>query len=312
MNDVSNAFATGSPRLSRRLIVPMDGPLDIAGSLEFFRRHGDDLIDRWDGTTLVRTVPLDGGRTAVAMSPAGTVDRPELAVTFARDAGSEADVRDAVRAQFLTGQAELCELTARDPVIAELDRRHRGIRTLIQPDVLHMLVRLITAQQINLAWAITTRARLVRLLGTSYTVAEHTTYALEADALAGASVRELRELQLSTRKAEYLISTATAVARGELDDLATLSDAEVMRRLMALRGIGQWSADWLLARTLGRARVAAGDLAVRKAVGLAYGHRSTPDIAETRRLTAHWGPSATVAQQLVLEHAALHRDQPHE
>src|SRR5207249_6715844 len=111
-----------------------------------------------------------------------------------------------------------------------------------------------------------------------------------------------RALQFTTRKAEYIVALATAVARGRLD-LAALRDrpdAEVIACLTACRGLGRWTAEWFLARALGRPRVVAGDLGVRKAVGAAYGHGNTPSEAEVRELTAHWGAAAGVAQQLLL------------
>ena len=70
--------------------------------------------------------------------------------------------------------------------------------------------------------------------------------------------------------------------------------------LVALRGIGVWTAEWILARTLGRPRVVAGDLGVRKAVGIAYREGVMPSEAEVRDLTAHWHVSAAHAQALLL------------
>jgi hypothetical protein len=46
--------------------VRMAGPVDVRSSLELFRRSGDDLIDRWDGDALVRTVCTKGGAVAYA------------------------------------------------------------------------------------------------------------------------------------------------------------------------------------------------------------------------------------------------------
>jgi DNA-3-methyladenine glycosylase II len=73
-----------------------------------------------------------------------------------------------------------------------------------------------------------------------------------------------------------------------------------VERLVAFPGIGRWTAEWLLARTLGRPRVVAGDLGVRKAVGAAYLAGRMPSEAEVRAVTAHWGAAAGVAQQLLL------------
>ena len=117
-----------------------------------------------------------------------------------------------------------------------------------------------------------------------------------------AEVAELRALQFSNAKAVAVVSFAGAVADGRvrLDELAALDDEQVVERLVAFPGIGRWTAEWLLARTLGRPRVVAGDLGVRKAVGAAYLDGRMPSEAEVRAVTAHWGAAAGVAQQLLL------------
>jgi DNA-3-methyladenine glycosylase II len=85
-----------------------------------------------------------------------------------------------------------------------------------------------------------------------------------------ASEEELFSLGFSRRKAEYVIG----LARSDLDlaGLALLPDDEVKAELTAVRGLGEWTADWFLARYLGRPRAwPAGDLALRKAVRALYG-----------------------------------------
>ncbi|MBA3780030.1 MAG: hypothetical protein H0X16_12180 [Chloroflexi bacterium] len=84
-------------------------------------------------------------------------------------------------------------------------------------------------------------------------------------------------------------------------ELRLLDDEAVIERLVELPGIGRWSAEWFLARTLGRPRVVAGDLGVRKAIGAAYLAGRMPSEAEVRQLTAHWGDAAGIAQQLLLQ-----------
>jgi DNA-3-methyladenine glycosylase II len=78
-----------------------------------------------------------------------------------------------------------------------------------------------------------------------------------------------------------------------------MDDEAVILHLVQLPGIGRWSAEWFLARTLGRPRVVAGDLGVRKAVGRLY-DAGMPSEQETRRLTEHWGETATLVQALAL------------
>jgi 3-methyladenine DNA glycosylase/8-oxoguanine DNA glycosylase len=114
---------------------------------------------------------------------------------------------------------------------------------------------------------------------------------------------EIRALQFTMNKAVSIVATARAVVDEpdlRVERLRERDDDAIVERLTQIRGIGLWSAEWVLARTLGRPRVVAGDLGVRKAVGLAYLSSPAPSEAEVRAATAHWGDSAGVAQALLL------------
>ena len=289
-----------------RFTVALPGPLDIAASLDLFRRAGDDLLDRWDGARLVRTLPVGDRFVPYAAIPGGTLTAPTLAVEVAREA-DRVPVASALAVTFAQAPAsQYAALLQVDPVVAALDARYPGQRPVRQFDLFGALVRCISAQQVNLRWATTTRRRLAEAYGERLTVGAHAVYALRAERLAEARVDDLRALQFTTRKAEYVIGAAREIASGALDlaTLASLPDDAVIARLMALRGIGRWSAEWVLARTLGRPCVVAGDLAVRKVVASAYlGHAKgapLPDEAAIRAATAHWGAAASVAQELLL------------
>ena len=177
-----------------------------------------------------------------------------------------------------------------------------GLRPVLQSDFLTALIRAISAQQVNLQWATTTRRRLAEAFGCQHTLGAHQVFSLTAARLATVEVASLRALQLTTRKAEYIIALATAVATGTLDlaGLRDQPDAEVIACLTACRGLGLWTAEWFLARALGRPRVVAGDLGVRKAIGAAYCNGNLPSETDVRELTGHWGAAAGVAQQLLL------------
>lgn len=277
--------------------VELPGPLDLAASLEPLRRSGDDLVDRWDGAHLVGTI----GPVPYAAAGGGDLARPWLEVTAA------ADVAAAVAARFAPAPPSFAALCRSDPVLGALDARFPGVRTVRRPDLLAALIHCISAQQVNLAWAATTRRRLAEAFGRRLTVAGHTVYRHDAGRLAAAPLAELRRLQFTSAKAAAIIEVAGAVAedRLRLDELAALADAEVIARLTALRGIGVWSAEWVLARTLGRPVVVAGDLGVRRAVGAAYLGGTLPSPDEVRRVTAHWGGAANAAQQLLLHALAV-------
>ncbi len=281
--------------------VKLAAPLDVPASAELFSRWGDDLLDRWDGVSLLRTMPSGNTTIAYASEAIGTVQAPTLRVTVTNPAHRPI-VEDAVRASFVVAPPEFAELVVADPVIARLDNCFKGLRTVLQFDLFAALVRCISAQQVNLRWSVVTRRRLVERFGDRHTVNGCTVYSLSAQRLAAATAAEIRALQFTNRTAQYIIGIAQAIAaqRLTLSDLAGLSNAEVISRLSALRGIGAWTAEWILARTLGRPCVVAGDLGVRKAVGLAYLNAALPCEREVRAAAAHWGLSANVAQTLLL------------
>jgi DNA-3-methyladenine glycosylase II len=301
--------------------VPVPGRVDLAGSLDVFRRSGDDLIDRWDGRLWLRAVAVDGRMVGTAARVAGAArtagadpDGPALLVTA--EAGADPGAAGRVLAgAFPTAGGALAELAAADPVVGRIAARYPGVGPVLQPDLLTAVVRSISAQQITLRFAAVLRGRLARRYGHRHEVpvpppppgpggdpTPAEVWSLDADLLAGAAVADLRSLQFSNAKAVAVVAFAAAVAEGRVDlaTLAGLPDEEVVARLVGFPGIGRWTAEWLLARTLGRPRVVAGDLGVRKAVGAAYLDGRMPSEAEVRAVTAHWGPAAGVAQQLLL------------
>jgi DNA-3-methyladenine glycosylase II len=285
--------------------VDLAGPLDIPASLELFRRFGDDLLDRWDGATLTRTL-RDGNEVIPYMARnAGSVEAPALLIKTPSPQDDEA-VETAICATFLPPPASYPALLLADPVIATLDARFPGLRTVRQFDLFAALIRCVSAQQVNLRWATTTRRRLAEAFGDRHVLDGHAVYSLNPVRIARASVAELRALQFTTRKAEYIIAIAEAIASAALDlpTLAELPDDEVIAQLTAIRGVGRWTAEWILARTLGRPTVVAGDLGVRKGIGRYYldlpPKAPLPSEEETRRAVAHWGDSANLAQTLLL------------
>jgi DNA-3-methyladenine glycosylase II len=201
----------------------------------------------------------------------------------------------------------LIRLTERIPVVAEQYARMPGYRPPMTPEPFEALVSAIAAQQVNLRWATTTRRRLVERFGRPTAHGRVTVWEFPPPAaLADARVEDLRELQFTTAKSGYLLALAEAAAGGVLDGLAELSSEAVIERVTAIRGIGRWSSEWLLARCLARPdAIAAGDLGVRKAVAwYVIGVEEVVPEEEVRAATADWGDGGNWATHLLLERLA--------
>jgi DNA-3-methyladenine glycosylase II len=282
--------------------VTFPGPLDVVASLELFRRSGDDLIDRWDGHRLVRAVPIAGAWVPFVAVPDGTVAEPSMQVML-EQTEHLAVIEKVAERTFVPAPADYADLLERDPVLAGLNRRFPGIRQIRQLDLFTALIRCISAQQVNLRWAVTTRRRLAESFGERHEIAGHTVYSLNPERIATVDAADIRALQFTTSKSVSIVAVAQAMADPSLslEELHRVEDEEVISRLVTIRGIGRWSAEWVLTRTIGRPRVVAGDLGVRKAVGLAYLGQPLPSEADVRAATAHWGQSSGVAQAVLLQ-----------
>ena len=159
-----------------------------------------------------------------------------------------------------------------EPTLDRLARALAGFRPPLQVNPFEALVTSITAQQVSLQSAAAIRSRFIERYGIAH---EHAHSFPVRERVAQATEDELFAVGFSHRKAEYVVGLARSEL--DLDELALLPDEEVTARLVSLRGLGEWTADWFLARHLARPHAwPAGDLGLRKAVVAFYG--DVPDL----------------------------------
>ena len=289
-------------------VLSPEGPLDAGATLSRYRIWGEDPVNRVEGDVFRRVLRLDGVLHPYEVRWHGAVDDARLSVSV--PSGRSARVRDAVTHEVRRifgldlDLAGFYRMAKADAVLGDLIASLYGMRPTLAPGGLEMLVGSIIAQQVNLTFAFTLRARLVRRYGVPVAIGGQTVYAFpDAQALARLRVTSLRAMQFSTRKAEYIRDVARAVTAERLDltALASASSAEVIETLTALRGLGRWTADWYLARCLGRGDACpAGDLAVRKVFDHHYGRGRTLSEAAIRRRASAWGEHQSIAIHYLL------------
>jgi DNA-3-methyladenine glycosylase II len=285
------------------------GPLHFDLTLQRYRLFGEDAAHVYADDVYYRVIDIAGKLWRLALSATGTPAAPIIQVQLV---GGEAQVRHRREVEtavhwFLSLDVALeafYHWAQADPILAALCTQSYGMRPPRAPTLFEALITAISAQQINLAFATTTRSRLIRRYGRTLTIDGRTLYAFPtAAALADASLQELRDMQFSWRKAEYIVNLACLVAAGELrlEAFPQLSNADIIACITQVKGLGRWTADWLLARGLGRGDViAAGDLAVRKAVGRFYFGGLTPAIDEVRDFAERWGEFQSLAVHYLL------------
>ena len=293
-------------------------PFDFAATARFLRFSDAEAVDTFAEGRYARAVHLRDRLFLLAVEAQNatgeTTARPALKVTLTPEHTSAPPLTDGVsndatdeakrvvRRMFsLEHDLESWRATlARDPLMRRLESEHRGLRLARWPTLFESLLTSILLQQIATSVAITFRRRVVERFGERLEVGGETFLAFpRAERVAGASVEELRALGLSNAKATSIIEVARVCASGELtaESLEEADNESVIARLSALRGIGRWTAEWVLMLHFGRTDIfPAADLFLRGAVvkyynkGAAMNEREIRAFAEKR-----WGAWASYA-----------------
>lgn len=192
----------------------------------------------------------------------------------------------------LTDHADALAHLARDPVMAEVIGRCGDLPVLVPtPDPFGRLVRSVAGQQLSVRAAATIHGRLTALLGE-----------VTPEAVAGATGEDLRGAGLSWAKVRTVQAAATAALSGQIDfaHLSEQPDEVVMAELVALPGIGRWTAEMFLMFALARPDVfSIGDLSLRQGLARLYPGETWEAV------TAHWSPYRTLAARYLWADAAV-------
>ncbi|MCL5027237.1 MAG: DNA-3-methyladenine glycosylase [Chloroflexi bacterium] len=303
--------------MRRQFCLCASPPFDFDLTASLFARFPSEIVDVYRDNVYSRVFGLDG-RPGLARSWAERGGLPRLNVLVTDEAISDGDlstVEARLRHTFDLDFPlnDFYGALGGDPLLAPLIARYNGLRMLVRPYLFEALVMSITTQQINLTFAYNLKARLVQKFGQTVEYEGQTYFAFPAaTALAKATITDLRQMQYSERKADYIIGLARRVASGELDmeGLARLPDDEFIQEVTKVRGLGRWSAEWTLSRGLGRPDiVAADDIGVQRAFSR-YCFAGKPVTAtQVRELAERWRPYRSYAVHYLLM-ALYHRLEP--
>ena len=178
-------------------------------------------------------------------------------------------------------------LAAQDRVMANLIASYPHERMLNHHNPFHTLVKAIVGQQISVKAASAIGQRLESLLGT-----------FSPKHYLAAAEDQLRQCGLSRQKIAYITNVARALEQGKLTPLAwpTMSDEEVVKQLISIKGIGTWTAQMFLIFYLHRPDVLPlGDVGLLKAIAVHYASGKELTIEDIVTISQSWKPYRTVA-----------------
>jgi DNA-3-methyladenine glycosylase II len=263
------------------------------------RRRAENQIDRWDGNTYRRVLVVGGNPIEVAVTQTDLPDSPRLRVAIRgakTGTGSKEKVTSLLN-QMLGLQVDLGKFyrfASGKAKIGPLAERFRGMRPPCFPSVFEALVNAIACQQMSLTVGIVLLNRLAGTCGLRRLedgVAAHA-FPRPQD-LVHREPESIRQLGFSRQKVRALLESSNAIddRQLDLDSLAEVADDLALARLQHLRGVGRWSAEYMLLRGLRRWHIFPGDdVGARNNLTRWLELSEDLDYEGVRRTLAQWKP----------------------
>ncbi len=258
---------------SRRVRIPLPEDVDVRWTLRYLVVRTVDALERVDGTHYLRSVRDHGTGAHLLLDLEHDAAAHQL-IARTRPALPPAAVRALVERSFdlATDLAPFRALAKRDAMLKPLLKARPFLRLPQLLDPFEGLIRAVLGQQVSVVGASTMTDRLVRAFGKPLAMVEGQApvFGFPAPAvLAAAGADTLRTIGLTNAKAATLHGVSVAVASGAID-LESLRGAptdEAEATLIALPGIGPWTAHYVRMRALGdKDAFPAADLGVLKAM----------------------------------------------
>ena len=284
---------------ARELSLSPVPPFDFNLSMQIFR-NGDRQIRICENGKFHQVIWLRDKPALIRLESAGTVEHPLLqAKLMANKEVTRGDEKEAMEVvtRLLNLDLDLADFYAtamRDRTLEAVVKQLRGLRSPTTQTPYEALMDSVVEQQISLKVATTMERRIIKKFGEALSFDEDVYYAYPTPkALANAGVDDLRACGLSQRKAEYIKQISTLIAEGKLDlekFRSYGSTEDIVGKLDAVRGIGRWTAELTVIRSLQRwDAMPADDIGLRRIISQFYfgGRRISSEEAKT--IAEPWG-----------------------
>ncbi|MBD3218610.1 MAG: hypothetical protein GF310_10065 [candidate division Zixibacteria bacterium] len=255
-------------------------PFNFDLSLRYYARSRFEAVDTVHNGRYYRLFEAGGKTYPVEVRSSGSIDKPRLIARILKGSpGKKAQnvIVDYIKTVFRSDYKlnRFYDFCKNDNILSELSDKYYGLTNLQTVDLCEILVWAITGQQMSLGFAYKLKRRLVKKYGSKHYIDGRPVYTFpKPEALAEAKTSDLLKMQYSKNKADYIKGLASLVAgrKIELEKLREFDDNKVRELLLSIRGIGRWSCEYAMLRSLGRDDACpSGDAGLRRALAENYG-----------------------------------------
>lgn len=261
------------------------------------RRRSKNIIDLWDGRFYTRLLNVENQLIKVSIEQ---INENKLRVSVNQSISENTKIELSQLLEMMLGTNRIIHnfyrMAEQDLHLSSMVIEFKGLKPPRFPSIFEALVNAIACQQLSLDAGLEILNRLARYIGRNIIDHDGTFYAFPTPAdVANCSILELKKLGFSINKCKALIALSSAITSNEafFNNLESNTNAEIVKFLCQFKGIGRWSAEYVLLRGLGKIEIFPGDdVGAAKNLQLLLQYKNKLNYQQISQITKQWFPYA--------------------
>ncbi len=284
------------------MTIPVVAPFNLAFTVWALRRRKTNIVDQWEQDTYSRVIVFENQSMKITVVQKGTIETPGLHVTLSspQKIGILTRKEISMLLQKMLGLSinlhPFYKIAEANEHLMKLVKEFLGVKPPCFPNLFEALINAVSCQQLTLDTGILLMNRLVKKYGIKFDDQGTILYSFpRPEDLESASEADIKDLGYSTQKARAIRGLAQTFLRHYPDPAGfdQMSNGQIIDYLKTFRGIGRWSAEYVLLRGLRRLDVFPGDdVGAKNNLQRLFNLSEKPGYEEIKRLISPWHPYA--------------------